>query len=641
MNDHSLGKNGSYYLDLLSEDGKYGVIYDKEHEQIRYVPLKDLEGSKKGKQHLQSQFNVWASQNSITKHKEGGIIRKYQGGGEFGGYFNIEDVLENAQWRDDVRLAGNTNLEYSVNGVPTIRRESKANTVDSYYGSEGTVDDSEESKFYKKWVTQLTNKNNAAMAKKWAESYLNWWANEDNKKKYDPKGNIYDYWKKAWYDGEEFNFDKFVSTFSKNNINKLWNDSKLGPGHDIFGRIVYYYDNNGKSEYFSSLDGLDKRLTLNDTDDNWIWDEDNWVWKRALSLVPPAPDKTLTIGDKTYTEKDGKWYDGQGQEVTITGDSGKETVTPVIKEPVLSDQTPPPVGAVSPYKKGLDYWWPDLLGKTAGYIRNNIGNKKEYEARKNYDPWYSSTYELYRPVVGDFASRKFYDKQAADVMNWASQARTSDASLNTAMQLDAMKRATELREKGFLADNKRISETMDEALKLNWGNIQRRTENTNNNRQRLYDYYKEMANLRGNYIQKQTLGDNNFLQTLGHDISSILYNNNKKKEDFYSTIYNADIQDWYNRAYREVMDYKASKGDDYWKDTTNYRNLNNYLAYLQEIKTMKALRAQAQLEGRQFDWNDDWVANLNYEGFINNTFNDNLLQMNRLLQDYNKKKKNK
>ena len=122
-----------------------------------------------------------------------------------------------------------------------------------------------------------------------------------------------------------------------------------------------------------------------------------------------------------------------------------------------------------------------------------------------------NTYELYSPVTGAFSEMQLRNRQAADVRRQAAQPYTSDASLNAARSLDANRQAIDLEHQGFLADDKEILRTKQEALKRQEDNIARRTDVANFNRASINQADREKADIEAQRLNANHQGVDNFI----------------------------------------------------------------------------------------------------------------------------------
>ena len=160
------------------------------------------------------------------------------------------------------------------------------------------------------------------------------------------------------------------------------------------------------------------------------------------------------------------------------------------------------------------------LAVGAGRLFDSLhtNNKVADVIRKSINPVLKNTYELYSPVTGAFSEMQLRNRQAADVRRQASQPYTSDASLNAARQLDANRQATDLEYQGFLADDKEILRTKQEALKRQEDNIARRTDTANFNRASINQANRELAQIEANRLKSNWQSRDNFLSGIEADL---------------------------------------------------------------------------------------------------------------------------
>ena len=136
----------------------------------------------------------------------------------------------------------------------------------------------------------------------------------------------------------------------------------------------------------------------------------------------------------------------------------------------------------SPLKKGIsNINWANLIA--AGRLIGNIWNNERVfgEQIKGIRPDLKQTYNTYRQVVGDEATKQAYYRRAAQGQTKAAQPFTSDADKQIAYQMEAKRIGDELRAQGDLADNQEIRRTSDESNQHQWANTQRVTEVANAN----------------------------------------------------------------------------------------------------------------------------------------------------------------
>lgn len=160
------------------------------------------------------------------------------------------------------------------------------------------------------------------------------------------------------------------------------------------------------------------------------------------------------------------------------------------------------------------------LAVGAGRLFDSLhtNNKVADVVRKSIKPVLKNTYELYSPVTGAFSEMQLRNRQAADVRRQAAQPQTSDASLNAARSLDANRQATDLQYQGFLADDKEILRTKQEALKRQEDNIARRTDTANFNRASINQANRELAQIEAGRLKSNWQSRDNFLSGVEADL---------------------------------------------------------------------------------------------------------------------------
>lgn len=164
----------------------------------------------------------------------------------------------------------------------------------------------------------------------------------------------------------------------------------------------------------------------------------------------------------------------------------------------------------------------------------HTNNKVADVVRKSIKPVLKNTYELYSPVTGAFSEMQLRNRQAADVRRQAAQPYTSDASLNAARSLDANRQATDLQYQGFLADDKEILRTKQEALKRQEDNIARRTDVANFNRASVNQANRELAQIEAGRLKSNWQSRDNFLSGVEADLKEqATYNKLLKRQEDY------------------------------------------------------------------------------------------------------------
>ena len=131
--------------------------------------------------------------------------------------------------------------------------------------------------------------------------------------------------------------------------------------------------------------------------------------------------------------------------------------------------------------EGLQKQLPNIL-EDVRLAGNLIANDRIYnEALKGIRPNLHQTYNTYRQVVGDEATKQAYYKRAAAGQTAANITRTSDMDKQMAYSMEARAQADKLRAEGDLADNQRIRETSELSSQHADANRQRATQIANEN----------------------------------------------------------------------------------------------------------------------------------------------------------------
>lgn len=390
-----------------------------------------------------------------------------------------------------------------------------------------------------------------------------------------------------------------LKEYSKSNQN----DHIAGGWHNAYRKIgerFYWEDENGK--HYVSPEDAKKFKRAEGFTNSW----ENGVWWTDYKLL----DELIDSKSDQQSEK-------------TTDEEKIETRNPVPEQQISTTSV-----EITPYAKKNNDLWPNLLdigGRASSYITQTIGNKKEYNARNNYRPWFSNTYELHRPIVGDYGTKNYYDRQANNLLNRTAMSMTSDASLNSAKAMEAFMKATDLKLQGFIADNKRIAETMNESMRLNWDNIKRRSDNANFNRKTIYDYNREKADLRGDYLRNQWNSASNFLQYVLGSYADKLSAKSKESEARYNATQEALLTDrintWYNTK-KQIYDDMKSKYNttQEWLNSSDYSKATAYMNMLNSMRMYRFARDKAKLYGDPFtetnpNWTDQYLDNFNYNTF--------------------------
>ena len=268
-------------------------------------------------------------------------------------------------------------------------------------------------------------------------------------------------------------------------ITHLRTDNIIGGGHDNYrasGKRYFYKDENGTTHWVDPKDAESGKYTMKEGVKTTEGDTD-WT---DYELIGATPDTSKqgngsTINRTQQPESKPNWFQQNGLKLA-------------------QDIAPLAVGT----------------GRLFDSLRTN--NKVADVIRRSIKPVLKDTYELYSPVTGAFSEMQLRNRQAADVRRQAAQPYTSDASLNAARSLDANRQATDLQYQGFLADDKEILRTKQEALKRQEDNTARRTDTANFNRASINQADRELAQIEAGRLKSNWQSRDNFLSGIESDL---------------------------------------------------------------------------------------------------------------------------
>ncbi len=198
--------------------------------------------------------------------------------------------------------------------------------------------------------------------------------------------------------------------------------------------------------------------------------------------------------------------------------------------------------------------YPDLLGVGRMALSLRTNNKVAKTLTEATKPTLLNTYELYSPVTGAFSEMQFRNRQAADLRRQAARPFTSDASLQLAGNLDANRQARDLEYQGFLADDKEIKRTKEEALKRQEDNVARRTDVANKNRAAINESNWQKAQIEAQRLKSNWGSVDNYLQGVETRLRTRFAENKALKQNtssqYAQNLYSDAIQTL-NRQYKE------------------------------------------------------------------------------------------
>lgn len=265
----------------------------------------------------------------------------------------------------------------------------------------------------------------------------------------------------------------------------LRTDNIIGGGHDNYrasGKRYFYKDENGTIHWVDPKDAESGKYTMKEGVKTTEGDTD-WTDYELTGVTPDTSKQGngSTINRTQQPESKPNWFQQNGLKLA-------------------QDIAPLAVGT----------------GRLFDSLRTN--NKVADVIRRSIKPVLKDTYELYSPVTGAFSEMQLRNRQAADIRRQAAQPYTSDASLNAARSLDANRQATDLQYQGFLADDKEIQRTKQEALKRQEDNTARRTDTANFNRASINQADRELAQIEAGRLKNNWQSRDNFLSGIESDL---------------------------------------------------------------------------------------------------------------------------
>lgn len=549
-------------------------------QSVYNIPLTKTPGNT-GKFYFDGKnFNFRVHKSSSPSYKEGGTIRKFATGGLAEMAFYANKDLNKHTYDRLQAILNNGIYEWSVRPSTSVSQSTNGYQYE-YSPIDKTLWDYES---WKQWENDLTNNEN--LAREWATSYLNHVSKEAKNGEQSP----YDYYNKKWFGTGKFDYDAFKNTLNAEGKN-LWNDTKLGPGHDKFAKSVYYTeDENGNKKYYNANYLDDDKDLVEEGDD---WKLLDGVWHKKLikkNSEDPLSQALAKVGLK--------WENGELVSIPTvekTPPGGPVGFTPE-KHPSLS------LFDFNEVKKPGYDWVSDALDISRLGL-DLYGNRKSEKILLEGSPSLLEPKERRYGVYGDFGARNYYDNLANKTLLLANMSQTSDASLNKAANMDAFSRSLDLRLKGFQEDNKRIAETMDKSIMANWWSHENKVDTANQNRDRLFNWNEQRRQIRAahnqamfNSLSEYLLGIANRNRVNWREKAEKEYQLNKEigleqiKKNFDTLT--KDAQDAYN-AY-----YKQNNGDmSGWKYYNDYKSL---MKAANAIKTDWILELTSRLSGGKY-----------------------------------------
>ena len=222
-------------------------------------------------------------------------------------------------------------------------------------------------------------------------------------------------------------------------------------------------------------------------------------------------------------------------------------------------------------------------------------------------------FETHSNVVGDLGTRTAYFNQAADLERWAARPKTSDASLQTATELDARMKGNQLRAQGNLADSQSIKESGLRALQNQFQNATVRNQVSNQNTQLI----NQVNSINKNIDRGAILSNANAIQRMlgemrGEALQDRAMTNQLQLQEIERNVGNAyrqPLTDITNNMSQEAKDWETLGKSGSYYDTQVYKNRMRDIQRLQDRQMSDLFRGQ-----RGIITNKSWLPYFFKEG---------------------------
>ena len=484
-----------YYIPGLKTKKGTGWVWDKANNTITEVPLQNIPYAR-------------AQLEEVQAHKNGGILFAQQGA-QLPWYNGLQDYDQNKY----SRIWGET--QYAMNDKGEFLNTPFTSTGAGYGKNKYTTDPK-----YRNFNQQGRD---AALAIENSQNYKN----QTNKilSDYDAWDNAQD---KSSLNDENNLFLRYTHGYDakqSNDNNKFWNNNQLRTSWGPSGKNYYGQASNGVSNVRDRILNLRNDQQVSIGHNNYRASGKRYFYKDENGTTHWVDPKDVESGKYTMkegvktTEGDTDWTD---YELTGVTPNNPNSNTPGQNNGSAINPTQQPESKPNWFQQNGLKLAQDIAplavgtGRLFDSLRTN--NKVADVIRRSIKPVLKDTYELYSPVTGAFSEMQLRNRQAADVRRQAAQPYTSDASLNAARSLDANRQATDLQYQGFLADDKEILRTKQEALKRQEDNTARRTDTANFNRASINQANRELAQIEAGRLKNNWQSRDNFLSGIESDL---------------------------------------------------------------------------------------------------------------------------
>ena len=482
-----------YYIPGLKTKNGTGWVWDKANNTITELPLQNIPYAKSRMMQVQA-------------HRNGGILFANQGT-KLPWYNGIDDFDVNkfsSNWGNTLYGINNkgvygSSYGNSGRGMNDSRYKTDSNYSDYTQKGKSYASEVEGQQYYKDFTNSLLSSaqeyanasdkssfnddNNVFL--KWAHLVDKGLPSNSTSTFFDQNGNLRTSWKVTNKDSYMRGPREAITNLS-DYISSIRNDQLLANRHNDLmkeGTRYFYNDTNGVKHWVDPEVAKSGKYQVSSNGIKSVDGITNWTDYELTGVTPNTSKQgnESAINPTQQPESKPNWFQQNGLKLA-------------------QDIAPLAVGA----------------GRLFDSLHTN--NKVADVIRRSIKPVLKNTYELYSPVTGAFSEMQLRNRQAADVRRQAAQPYTSDASLNAARSLDANRQATDLQYQGFLADDKEILRTKQEALKRQEDNIARRTDTANFNRASINQANREIAQIEAGRLKSNWQSRDNFLSGVESDL---------------------------------------------------------------------------------------------------------------------------
>ena len=487
-----------YYIPGLRTKKGTGWVWDKANNTITEMLLDNIPYAK-------------SQMMQVQTHRNGGILFAQQGT-KLPWYSGINDFDINkfsSNWGNTLYGINNkgvygSSYGNSGRGMNDSRYKTDSNYSDYTQKGKSYASEVEGQQYYKDFTNSLlsaaqeytnaqdkssfNDDNNVFL--KWAHLVDKGLPSNSTSTFFDQNGNLRTSWKVTNKDSYMRGPREAITNLS-DYISSIRNDQLLANRHNDLmkeGTRYFYTDTNGVKHWVDPEIAKSGKYQVSSNGIKSVDGITNWTDYELTGVTPnnsnsntPDQNNGSAINLTQQPESKPNWFQQNGLKLA-------------------QDIAPLAVGA----------------GRLFDSLHTN--NKVADVVRKSIKPVLKNTYELYSPVTGAFSEMQLRNRQAADVRRQAAQPYTSDASLNAARSLDANRQAADLQYQGFLADDKEILRTKQEALKRQEDNIARRTDIANFNRASINQTNRELAQIEAGRLKSNWHSRDNFLSGVEADL---------------------------------------------------------------------------------------------------------------------------